>query len=64
MIKLINFFFESGDTEFTGITRYGAIWTSSRQEYRLYFKTSLKSAINYLLYNCHFTFGSMFLVID
>ena len=64
MVILIDFFFESGDTEFNRITRYGVIWISSRQKYRLYFKTSLKSAINYLLYNCYFTFGSMFLVID
>ena len=59
MVILIDFFFESGDTEFTRITRYGVIWISSRQKYRLYFKTSLKSAINYLLNNCYFTFGSI-----
>ena len=41
-----------GDKEFTGVTRYGAIWTNSEEKYRLSFnKTSLKLVVNYLLNN-------------
>ena len=59
MGELINFYFSSGDREFIGITRHGAIWTKSRPKYRLSFKsTSLKVAITYLLDRFHFTLGS------
>ena len=32
MAELINFCFYGGNKEFIGITRYGAIWTKSREE--------------------------------
>ena len=46
MPELINFCFYGGNKEFIGITRYGAIWTKSREKQKLSFnKTSLKMAI-------------------
>ena len=60
MLELINFCFNSDDTEFIGIFRYGATWTSSRPKCRLSFnKTSLKFVINYLPDNCYFALASM-----
>lgn len=46
MIQLANPCFNVCDKEFIGITRYGAIWTDSRQKYKLlYDETSLKLLI-------------------
>ena len=60
MGKLINFFLNVGDKEFIVLTKYDAIWTNSRQKYKLSFnKASLKLAINYLLNIHYFTLVSM-----
>ena len=62
MSELINFCFNGGNKAFTGITRFGAIWTNSREEHSLPFnKTSLKVAISYLQNHSYFTFTQTFL---
>ena len=60
MGELINFCFNSGDKEFIGVVRYGAIWTNSQGKWRLSFnKTFLKLVINCLLNNSYFALASM-----
>ena len=64
MTELVNFCFNGGNKEFIGITRYGAIWTKSREKQKLPFnKTPLQLAINYLLGNSHLTHYSSVLLI-
>ena len=49
MQELINFFFDVGDKEFIGVTKYGAFWTNGQQKLRLYFiKTFLKLMFSYI----------------
>ena len=60
MGELINFCFNSGDKRIVGVTRYGAIWTNSREKHIFSFdQISSKLPINCLLDNACLTLGSM-----
>lgn len=56
---MTNFCFGGAKKDFIGIIKYDAIRTNSQKDHRLPFnKTTLTLAINYLLDNCYFSWGS------
>ena len=56
--ELIDFCFKGGTHDLIAITSRYARWTSKKKHLNVVFhKELIKEAINYLMHNCHFTFG-------